>query len=245
MKGVNFFVFSSASLVLLFCLSASSLARTITFSVDSSVHGEITIQWTADEGVVGMGLTVDSDAAIEVVSIRESFFDVFVDSAFAAGSGYDVGFGIPTATQGAAGEQTLPATSFSISIAGLDDDGIGSGTEEAPTSGEITLSASSELSSLHIDLDTFRGGIVGYNGAMSVVGLPIDIELGPPCWYMAPCQPHGDYNGDGLITAIDVQGLLGAWAPNPYDQCADFNRDGYITAIDVQILLDSWGKGCP
>ena len=64
----------------------------------------------------------------------------------------------------------------------------------------------------------------------------------PPCWNN-PCQPYGDYNGDGLITAIDIQGLVNAWGG--YDVCADFNQDGFITAIDIQILVNQWGNPCP
>ncbi len=71
------------------------------------------------------------------------------------------------------------------------------------------------------------------------------VSLGKPKCWCYPCHPHGDYNGDDLITAIDVQALLAAWPPNPYDPCGDFNHDGFITAIDVQILLASWGVGCP
>jgi hypothetical protein len=77
-----------------------------------------------------------------------------------------------------------------------------------------------------------------------VLPAPLDIPCpsGPACW-ANPCQTYGDYNGDGLITAIDVQGLVNAWGG--YDECADFNQDGLITAIDVQILVNQWGKPCP
>ena len=70
------------------------------------------------------------------------------------------------------------------------------------------------------------------------VYIPEDV----PCW-SNPCQPFGDYNGDGLITAIDIQGLIAAWGG--YDVCADFNQDGFITALDIQILIAQWGQACP
>ncbi len=246
MKGVS--AFARYLLILLIVMFSSADAGTITFGPPETPRWteEVTIPWTADEGVVGMALTVDATEPIVEVVIAGNFFDVFVDSAFSAGSGYTVGDGTPIATQEAPGPLLLPATNFSICFAGLDDDGIGTGTDEAPTSGAITLRINwGSNPTVRIDIDTLRGGIVGYNGAMSVVGLPIEVQIEPHrhCW--GPCKPHGDYNLDGLITAIDVQGLLSAWAPNPYDVCADFNYDGMITAIDVQILLNSWGKGCP
>ncbi len=79
-----------------------------------------------------------------------------------------------------------------------------------------------------------------------VVNLPstcvVVIPTGPICWSY-PCHEYGDYNGDGVITAIDVGGLVNAWGG--YDECADFNHDGVITAIDVGILVGQWGKPCP
>ena len=70
----------------------------------------------------------------------------------------------------------------------------------------------------------------------------INVVSGPPCWNN-PCQPYGDSNGDGLITAIDIQCLVAAWAV--YNECCDFNHDGVITAIDIQILIAQWGNPCP
>ncbi len=221
----------------------------VTATTEVTAPGELTITLTADgtetTELVGVAIEVDSDVPVQTCAITESFFDVFVDSAFSAGSGYTVGDGVPTASQDAPGELALPATSFSVSVAGLDDDGIGEGTEEAPLTCTIVLTVT-ETANITLGVDTLRGGAVSYAGAETITGLPttVLVETGPACWAF-PCQTSGDYNGDDLITAIDVQGLLGAWAPNPYDPCADFNRDGFITAIDVQILLGVWGVGCP
>ena len=76
-----------------------------------------------------------------------------------------------------------------------------------------------------------------------VTCLDVGIDTDPACWSY-PCQPYGDYNGDGLITAIDIGALVRAfWGPP--DECADFNHDGFITAIDIQILINQWGQPCP
>lgn len=73
----------------------------------------------------------------------------------------------------------------------------------------------------------------------------LSIMSDPFCWTSAcPCQPYGDANCDGLITALDVKSLVVYWG-GPYDPCSDFNRDGLVSALDVLVLLESWGGPCP
>ena len=80
-------------------------------------------------------------------------------------------------------------------------------------------------------------------GAPADVNAPAGfISSGPACWNY-PCQPYGDTDGNGLITATDVQALVAAW--NSYDPCADFDHSGLVTASDVQILVNYWLPGCP
>lgn len=166
-------------LVLAMCVPA--MAATITFGpANNSVSGQVSIPWTADAGVVGMALKVDVTGGGTCTAVAvDSFFDVFMDSAYTQelGAGYVYKTGIATALQTGPGEQTLPAASFSISIGGLDDDGIGAGTEEAPTSGTIVLTGT-PLKPVAIAEDTLRGGVVGYAGAMTIAGLPIATSFG-------------------------------------------------------------------
>ena len=201
-------------MVLALCVPAMAA---VTATSDNSVAGEVTVYLTSDsDGIVGVALTVDTAGSATGVVVAESFFDVFVDSAFTAGAGYVYQTGIPTATQGAAGELDISggSASFSISVAGLDDDGIGAGTDEAPTTCTITITGTAGAT-VDIDIDALRGGVVGYNGALAVSGLPINTTFGelsecvsstapfyadwvafgkPDCWcYEYQCR--GDANG--------------------------------------------------
>ncbi len=204
-------------MVLALCVPAMAA---VTATSDNSVAGEVTVTLTSDsDGIVGVALTVDTAGSATGVVVAESFFDVFVDSAFTAGAGYVYQTGIPTATQGAAGELDISggSASFSISVAGLDDDGIGAGTDEAPTTCTITITGTAGAT-VDIDIDALRGGVVGYNGALAVSGLPINTTFGervsecvsssaagqaiptgsligkPDCWCFQR-QCNGDANG--------------------------------------------------
>ncbi|MCD6393879.1 MAG: hypothetical protein J7M40_10265 [Planctomycetes bacterium] len=91
----------------------------------------------------------------------------------------------------------------------------------------------------------FGSPLVG--GSESDTNLPVQLSIlaDPFCWTSAcPCQPYGDANCDGLISAIDVQILLDAWG-GPYNPCADFTRDGLISAMDVMVMINSWGAPSP
>ncbi|MCD6393881.1 MAG: hypothetical protein J7M40_10275 [Planctomycetes bacterium] len=104
-------------------------------------------------------------------------------------------------------------------------------------SGDATVTVTEEIAT--------RGGIVNIGGTAPssvVMPAPTMVSCGPPCW--TSCQPFGDANSDGLISALDVQVLLGAWG-QAYDPCVDFNRDGLVSALDVQVLLGTWGGTCP
>lgn len=94
---------------------------------------------------------------------------------------------------------------------------------------------------VHLTQNTKRGGIIISEGKES--NLPLTEKITQPyCWNYS-CQQHGDVNGDGIISAYDVNFLVSAWK-NGYNACADFNRDNIISAQDVQILMDSWLIGC-
>jgi hypothetical protein len=47
----------------------------------------------------------------------------------------------------------------------------------------------------------------------------------------------GDLNGDGLVNAIDLSLLLGAWGTSGP---GDINGDGLVGAADLSILLSNW-----
>jgi hypothetical protein len=169
--------------LLVLAMCAPAMAATITFGpANNSVSGQVAIPWTADAGVVGMALKVDVTGGGTCTAVAvDSFFDVFMDYAYTqelpGNPGYTYKSGIPTALQTGPGELALPSASFSISIGGLDDDGIGAGTEEAPLSGTIVLTGTPGAP-VAIAEDTLRGGVVGYAGAMTIVSLPISTSFG-------------------------------------------------------------------
>jgi hypothetical protein len=166
-------------------LVAPAMAATITFGTPTPSAGQVSIPWTADAAVVGMGITVEATSGVVDSFTVDSFFDVFVDVAWfeeqPGQDGYTMGEGSGAdntngADQTQAGKVALPSALFSISVGGLDDDGIGEGTEEAPTSGSIILKSDAGAT---VDLgeDTLRGGVVGYDGAMTIAGLPTGLAI--------------------------------------------------------------------
>lgn len=172
------------AILVIMALVAPAMAD-VTITTDNANPGEVVITLDAgSDGIVGIGLEVDVTGGGEcTAAVVSSFFDIFIDSAFDLGVGYDypgtgTENGIPTAEQGAPGEMPLPASVFSICAGGLDDDGIGAGTEEAPTTAVITLTGTPDAP-VEIDADTLRGGIVGYNGALTITTtLPINTTFG-------------------------------------------------------------------
>lgn len=49
----------------------------------------------------------------------------------------------------------------------------------------------------------------------------------------------GDFNGDGIITAVDITLLLGVWGSN--DAAADLDGSGMVDAPDLAMILGLWG----
>jgi hypothetical protein len=48
----------------------------------------------------------------------------------------------------------------------------------------------------------------------------------------------GDLNGDGKVTASDIQVVLNAMADEDNNPAYDLNGDGKVTASDIQIILN-------
>lgn len=215
-----------------FAVSASIYAADVDFSAADNGHGTVTITYTVNSGTIRcMALDVDADVYITDVAV-DSFFDVFMDSAYMDPDNYYLAAGTPIAFQDQVGEFALPSNSFCISMGNL---------EGVATANEIVLQVNGFDFTFTLDINHLRGGVINTDGQQMTTNLPIVSIYEVFCWDY-PCFEKGDSNGDGAITAIDVQGLLTAWGS--YDECADFNKDGAITAIDVQILLASWGVGC-
>ena len=192
----------------------------VVITTDLSVLGQATLTWDSSgdgEGVVAMGINVDSPAVIDAVAV-DSFFDVFMDAAHdeEAGDGYVYGEGTPIADQTAAGEVALSAN-FAISMGILGDPT----PIAAQTSGMIVLTCAAGAVDVTISENDLRGGIVGESGA----DLPLTgdliftilpdvpptcitaadgvlytqwVEAGEPeCWCY-PTQCYGDADGKSV-----------------------------------------------
>ncbi len=112
-----------------------------------------------------------------------------------------------------------------------------------PSSGTLLKLQTIGAAEVCIALNELRDGVVMEDGTLAIVQPGCYRDFYPACWNN-PCQPYGDGNGDGVITAWDVQCVIRAWR-GEYDPCCDFNRDGVITAIDLQALVGGWSSGCP
>lgn len=234
-------------MVLALCVPA--MAGTITFGTPVITNGQVDIPWTADEGVVGIALTVTASAGVIDTVVVDSFFDVFVDSAFTDGAGYVYQTGIPTATQGAAGELALPSATFSISVAGLDDDGIGAGTEEALLVGTITMTSDAGAT-IDVCEDTLRGGVVAYSGAMTIVGLCQNIVIpanATTCYDRLTTAEQTAW--DTYIAGGKTVAQMESWC-NRFQCRGDADNAAYlpgildwqIYSVDLNAMIAQWQK---
>ena len=49
---------------------------------------------------------------------------------------------------------------------------------------------------------------------------------------------EGDLNGDGKVTASDIQVILNAMADDVFEKAYDLNGDGKLSASDIQVILN-------
>lgn len=55
--------------------------------------------------------------------------------------------------------------------------------------------------------------------------------------------PFPDFNGDGQISAVDVQTVADAW--HTFDASYDQDGDGLVTIADIMRVVARWGERCP
>jgi hypothetical protein len=82
---------------------------------------------------------------------------------------------------------------------------------------------------------------VGADGSMVVVGAAYRASLGrweAVMWTSGSAALVGDISGDGVVDAVDLGLLLGAWGTG--DAAADLNGDGMVDGSDLAILLGAW-----
>jgi hypothetical protein len=228
----------------------------VNFSAVDNGDGTVSVVIDTADVVRGLALKVTCTEGATLADLTpvavNAAFNTFIDFAFTTEAGapgtYEIGAGHPFALAAEAGVAEVGATEFSISMGVLDETGNQEGFV-SEIGGEVLITFKTGAGMVCFELDTLRGGVVGDEALttnLDEAGLCVAVTEGPQepeCWSY-PCQPYGDANGDGLISALDVQALLNAWGQE-YDPCVDFNRDGIVSALDVQVLLNSWGGTCP
>lgn len=248
-------------ILLAMAIAAPALAD-VTASVSDATGGVAQIDLAIDGGAIVRGVALKVTitgaelASIDDVVIVDPRFNAYIDYYY-SNTGFLDGLADETELPGtgahavadplAAGVlPSVPATEFVISVGALDNSGAQGGVDTSAVLAQITLSNfAGSTAQVCVEADALRGGIVGDTLGTVTDSACADVSAGGPACWNNPCQPYGDFNGDNLITATDVQGLLAVWGQPYSDPCPDFNHDGLITATDVQILLASWGVGCP
>jgi hypothetical protein len=245
-------------------ISAPVFAGTISFTATPDPgNGTCTITYTVTEGTanpVAMALDVDVTSGGPIASIdgMDSFFDVFIDSAYdmeqvTPGSyTYDPEspVGVPSAEQDEAGQLILPSSNFCISMGGLG--GLdGNNLASPPATGTVAVLHANVDSSGEITLNQLRGGIVDTEGeymqiAEGILPLAFEITVIPPCFPDTP--DYADQYAQYML--YRAEGIdPNCWCGPPHDdgyQCdGDANNDeNYfewrVYSSDVARLADSW-----
>ena len=108
-------------LVLIVIAAAGSLpAADVDFALIDNMDGTGTLQYTVNTGdpPVAMGLEIDVTTPVVGVTMIDSFFDVFMDSAYTQelGTGYVYQTGTPVCDCAGGGEVALPRSNFCLSM---------------------------------------------------------------------------------------------------------------------------------
>jgi len=243
-----------ASLLVL-ALCAPAMAATITLTNLGGGQAKITVAAEAGEAnIVGLGLDVDvtggSVSAVDIPGLVTQKFNIFPDAGYTLGAGYTYGAGSPVAGKTAAGQISLPQSSFALSLANLN----GAATAGADGAASVEIILTLTGTQLDVCENATRGGIVAVDGTALVAEcatpLPLitDCYTGPQlaqwiavgkpdCWCASnnPRQCKGD--ADGLsqgkqnywVSTNDLNVLVGAWnlpitSLTGNQICADFDH---------------------
>jgi len=214
-------------------LTASAFAADPITITGSYAGGKVTIGWSGTFPPLGAAVVLDAGTSGVTftgysAASADSFFDVFIDYAYAAGTAYTLGSGNPIANPNAAGAVTLPATKITLCVGHLAAASNGSNKlADVDVSGTGTVT---------VALDTLRGGVVNGNGLMTVT-LPAPIPVGG-----ATCL--GDLDGDGAITFTDLVSMIVELEANgfndivpPTSPATDMDGDGAETFTDLVSLI--------
>ena len=111
-------------------------------------------------------------------------------------------------------------------------------TAQYVTVGEGKLEATSEYKKVSVSVKD-----IPFTKATDEVGLSLMLKNGAQfniarMRFVAAPSKNGDLNGDGKVTASDIQVVLNAMTEDNNDPAYDLNGDGKITASDIQVILN-------
>ena len=152
---------SLIALLVLACVAPAMAVVDFAIVDNGDETATITINTNGDV-VRGVGLLVTCTNGASLVSTDTTVnpaFNTYIDYAFTEGSGYTIGMAgsHPFADASAAGVAAAGATTFSVSLGVLDQDGNQAGFNG---SGNL-LTIDTGAGDVCIELDTLRGGVVG------------------------------------------------------------------------------------
>lgn len=105
-------------------------------------------------------------------------------------------------------------------------------TDQIPDTGPYTLNLPSSLG------EDFYGNlyVADDNPSTPNTGEVYRLELAP-----ASCVAGNyDVNGDGVVSALDIQLVAGDWYRTDYDPDYDVNCDGVVDILDIQAIAAAW-----
>jgi hypothetical protein len=161
-------------LVALLVLALVAPAMAVTLTGTDLGSGKMRISYDVPAGQVLRGVALKLSTTVGTATIAgtgsvtaiDSFFDVFIDYAFSVPAGFTVTprVGHPLANPAAAGQLTaFPASTFSLSMGALDEDGDATKGEGVTGSGvlcEIQYMPLTANATIKVEADTLRGGAV-------------------------------------------------------------------------------------
>jgi hypothetical protein len=98
----------------------------------------------------------------------------------------------------------------------------------------IELSESGGVISAEFSIDlSFQAAV-----ATAIGQIPIDIAIAGGVRGVGSSPVPGDIDGDGTVTAADIDAIYAAIRANPNDGAADLNQDGVANQADVKFLVN-------
>lgn len=121
-------------------------------------------------------------------------------------------------------------------------------TGPATLSGTLAIQVAQTFTPMVGDTFTVLTASGGVSGAFTTVTVTPPLQAGIPrvtvngnnvVFKVFPRNANGDVDGNGVVNAVDLGLLLGAWGTS--DPAADITGDGIVDSRDLAALLGGWG----